>query len=62
MADIMVFFNSGKSGPISKGFSSLHQKRLAADFTFFFHNVGERDPLLRIFLTKMGPSELKDFW
>ena len=50
------FRNFRKSGPISKGFSTSTR----TDFTIFFAIFVKWDPLLRIFLTKMGPMS-KDF-
>ena len=46
-----------KSGPISKGFSTSRM----ADFIIFFTFFVKWDPLLRIFLTKIGPMS-KDFF
>ena len=54
-ADLKLFSNFRKSGPISKGFSTSN-----GWFYHFFAIFAKWDPLLRIFLTKMGPMS-KDF-
>ena len=63
MADLpaffFFFFNFRKSGPISKGVFYL-KKMADFDFKMFYAILVKWDPLLRIFLTKMGPMS-KDF-
>ena len=48
MANLTVFQNFRKSGPIFKGFSTSK----SADFTSFFGNFGEMEPSSKDFLVK----------